>query len=146
MLRLLLPALALPGLLLMGCASTPGSTRPDGIAAYADDPRLGEPVDRICFASNISGFSMNTRRSVVLHEGRKHYMVEVFGACPDLEYAQSIGVSSVTGCVTIGDSLIIGSTFGPESIGSRRCSIKEIRAWDPRAEAAEETEEKDPGT
>ena len=121
-------------LALAACQSIPGNPSPSGMAAYADDPRLGEPVDRICFASSIDGFSNNERNTVVLREGRDEYMVEVFGACPDLEYAYSIGIDAVTGCVTRSDAIIVGHVPGGTGIGPQRCLIKDIRKWDPKAE------------
>ncbi|OYW87517.1 MAG: hypothetical protein B7Z22_04310 [Hyphomonas sp. 32-62-5] len=121
-------------LALAACQSIPGNPSPSGMAAYADDPRLGEPVDRICFASSIDGFSNNERNTVVLREGRDEYMVEVFGACPDLEYAHSIGIDAVTGCVTRSDAIIVGHVPGGTGIGPQRCLIKDIRKWDPKAE------------
>ncbi len=121
-------------LALAACQSIPGNPSPSGMAAYADDPRLGEPVDRICFASSIDGFSNNERNTVVLREGRDEYMVEVFGACPDLEYAHSIGIDAVTGCVTRSDAIIVGHVPGGSGIGPQRCLIKDIRKWDPKAE------------
>ncbi|MBA4227023.1 MAG: hypothetical protein C0456_10365 [Hyphomonas sp.] len=120
--------------LLAACQSAPGTAKPQGIAAYADDPRLGEPVDRICFASSIDGFSNNTRNTVVLREGRDSYLVEVFGACTDLEYAQSIGIDSATGCLTKSDAIIVGYSPGGTGMGPQRCHIREIRKWDPKAE------------
>ena len=121
-------------LTLAACQSIPGNPSPSGMAAYADDPRLGEPVDRICFAFSIDGFSNNERNTVVLREGRDEYMVEVFGACPDLEYAQSIGIDAVTGCVTRSDAIIVGHVPGGTGMGPQRCLIKDIRKWDPKAE------------
>ncbi|MGE6696290.1 DUF6491 family protein [Hyphomonas sp. NPDC076900] len=120
--------------LLAACQSAPGTGTPQGIAAYADDPRLGEPADRICFASSIDGFSDNKRNTVILREGRDEYMVEVFGACPDLEYAQSIGIDSATGCLTRSDALIVGHSLGGTGMGPQRCLIREIRKWDRKAE------------
>lgn len=122
--------------LLAACGSLPGESRPDGMARYAEDVRLGEPVDRICFASTVDGFSMNTRRTVVLHRGSKRYMVEVQGACPDLEFAHGIGLASPTGCLQRMDSIMVTNTIGPAGPGirSQRCQIREIREWNPRAE------------
>ncbi len=125
---------------LAACQSTPGSQSPKGIAALADDPRLGEPVDRICFASSIDGFSNNERSTVVLREGRDEYIVEVFGSCPDLEYAQTIALDSTTSCLTRADAILVGHTPGGSGMGPQRCTIKEIRKWDPKAEKTEKAE------
>jgi hypothetical protein len=127
------------GFLLAACAGLPGEPRPDGMARYSDDPRLGEVVDRVCFTSTIDGFSMNTRRTVLLHRGSQRYMVEVFGACPDLEFAHTIGLVSPGSCLQRMDSIIVTNTIGPAGPGfrSQRCQINEIRAWNPRATAQE---------
>lgn len=121
------------------CANgLPGQPPSSGMARFVDDPRLGEPVSSICFASNIDGFSMNQRDTVLLHEGRDRFMVEVFGTCPDLEFAQTIGVDTSASCLSKGDALIVGDTFGGSTMGPRRCVVREIRAWDPKASAPEE--------
>lgn len=122
---------------LTACATPTGEPRVRGIEAYADDPRLGEETNRICFASNIDGFSMNERETVLLHEGRDRYMVEVTAGCAELDYATAIGIDSTSNCVTPGDSIIVsqalGGTFAPQ-----RCMIREIHLWDPKAEKPEE--------
>ena len=40
---------------------------------FADDPRRGEQVKRLCFASQIDGFGETTKRAVVVREGRHQY-------------------------------------------------------------------------
>lgn len=117
---------------LASCASGPAEPRKQSIADYAGDPRLGEETKRICFSSNIDGFSLNERRTVVLHEGRDRYMVEVTAGCPDLEYAEAIAVDSATGCLTPGDAIIVARTLG-DSFGNNRCLITEMREWDEKA-------------
>lgn len=132
--------LALPMILLAtACVSgLPGKAPASGLAQFADDPRLGEPVASICFASNIDGFSMNRRNTVVLHEGRDHFMVEVFGTCPDLEFAQTIGIGATGACLSKGDAILVSDTLGGSAMGPRRCVVREIRAWNPKAASEEE--------
>ena len=101
--RIVLAAIA--AATLAGCATETAEPRLRGLDQYADDPRLGEKTDRVCFAASIDGFSENERTTVVLHEGRDRYMVEVSGACFDLDNAESIAVDSATGCLTPGDSI-----------------------------------------
>ncbi|KCZ87873.1 hypothetical protein HHI_15518 [Hyphomonas hirschiana VP5] len=126
--------------LLAACASAPGEARPRGVAAYADDARLGEKVSNVCFASSIDGFSLNERDTVVLREGRKEYLVEVFGNCLDLESAMTIGIDSATSCLSKGDALIVSTSLTGSDIGlgPQRCMIQDIYAWNPDAEAAAE--------
>ena len=125
---------------LAACASAPGETKPRGVAAYADDARLGEKISNACFASNIDGFSMNTRDTVVLRDGNREYMVEVLGNCLELDNAVTIGIDARTSCLSRSDYLIVSSSLtgnGP-GLGPQRCMIKEIYAWDSDAEAPEE--------
>lgn len=138
----LLP-LSLCALLLSGCQSAGSGNQPEGIAAYAGDPRLGERTDRICFASGIDSFSMNRDRSLVLRRGMDEFLVEVYGPCPELAYAQTIGIGSVTGCLSRGDRLIVSSSLqgaGGSGIGPDRCVIREIHAWNSRADEPEADE------
>ncbi len=125
------------------CTTGPAEPRLRGLEKYADDPRLGPEKRSICFASNIDGFSMNERETVVLHEGRDRYMVEVTAGCSDLNNAESIAVDSSGGCLTPGDSIIVARTMG-DSFGSNRCMIREIREWNPKAEKPAETAEENP--
>ncbi len=133
--RLTLTVLAAAAL--ASCATAPGEARQSGFDKYAGDPRLGEETKKICFASSIDGFSHNERRTVVLHEGRDRFMVEVTGACFDLDSAESIAIDSSTGCLTPGDSIIVARAFG-DTTGPNRCMIREIRKWDPKATTAPE--------
>jgi len=122
--------------LLAACAAVPGEARLRGIEKYADDPRLGEAIDRICFASTIDGFSLNGRETVLLHDGRDRYMVEVSAGCLDLEFAQTLALDSTLSCLSRGDALIVSHASGG-SFGPQRCLIREIRKWDPKAGQAD---------
>lgn len=126
------------------CASTAAESDSDkGIAAFNEDPRLGEEVKKICFNRNIDGFSNATRHTVVLGAGpSKDYIVEVSGVCPTLRFAQSIAIDSSLSCVTRGDYLLVsdsafslndGSGMGPD-----RCLINKIHKWDKRVEENEQ--------
>ena len=133
----------LTALTLGACTTAPAEPRLRGLEKYADDPRLGPEKKSFCFASNIDGFSMNERASVVLHEGRERYMVEVTAGCMDLDFAESIAIDSSGGCVTPGDSIIVARTLG-DSFGSNRCMIREIREWNPKAGKSEAEAEENP--
>ncbi|PKP82357.1 MAG: hypothetical protein CVT79_05355 [Alphaproteobacteria bacterium HGW-Alphaproteobacteria-18] len=129
-------------IVLASCTSMPGKPVPRGIAAYEGDPRLGEPANSICFASTIDGFSANKDRTVILRDGRKEYLVEVLGACPELEFAQAIGIDARTSCLTRSDALIVSSSLMGQTttVGPNRCLIKDIYTWNSKAEAKEDAE------
>lgn len=135
------PALIAASLFVVAaCASTAESdNKAKGIAAFKDDARLGEKVDKICFNRNIDGFSNNERKTVVLTSGvNKDYIVEVRGVCLNLSHAQSIGIDSTLSCVRRGDYLIVSdSAFSLNDgagIGPDRCLIDRIHKWDKKAE------------
>jgi len=128
---------------LVACSTAPAEPRLRGLEKYAGDPRLGPETRSVCFASNIDGFSLNERETVVLQEGRDQYMVEVTAGCTDLEIAETIAVDAHGGCLTPGDSIIVARTLG-DSFGSNRCLIREIREWNPKAGKPAETAGENP--
>ncbi|MEZ6000764.1 DUF6491 family protein [Hyphomonas sp.] len=134
-------------LVLAGCASTDGAERkPTGIEKYADDPRLGEEVDRICFANNIDSFGNNTRDTFTVREGRDHYLIEVFGTCTPLEHAVTMRIGASTGCLTNGDSVIVSDSLTirrDQPFSTARCVVKSMHKWDPKAEKADDTTDTD---
>lgn len=130
--------------LLSACAAAANGgmadKEPAGVAKFAGDPRLGEKVDRMCFASNVDSFSQNTRDTVVLElSPGKDFLVET-SACFDLNRAQSVALDAHSSCVTRGDKLLVSdSAFGLESstgFGSGSCIIKGIYAWNEKAAEA----------
>ncbi len=120
---------------LAACATGPADQSPP--EAYADDPRLGERVDRICFGRSIRGFGETTRRTIVLNAGvNEHYLVETFGTCQDLDWARSVSFDQYSSCLSESDSIIpYDSAFGPRQNGfpAQRCQIKAIYEWNPDA-------------
>lgn len=137
--------------LLSACATaasggdlTASSEKPlRGVAAFADDPRLGEEVKSACFASSIDGFRDNTRETVVLEVSpSRDVLVDVGRGCSDMVDAATIGLASHSLCLRKGDRLLVSdSFFGLSQSGGRpadRCLIRGIYAWDE--DAAEATE------
>lgn len=118
---------------------------------FANDIRRGEEVDRVCFASNIDSFGETTRRAVVVREGRDRYLIETFGGCFDLDWAQSLAIDSFTSCLSKGDRIFASdSAFGFEKQDLRQsCRVKAIYAWDPdaaeKAAAADDASEDEAG-
>lgn len=149
--RLFLLSLTAP-MLLAACSTTENrADRPKGAERYADDPRLGAPVDRICFASTIDGFGETTRDTVIVREGRDHYLIETFAACTPLDDAMQIGFDGTGGCLSKGDRLIVSSSFFPvrenHPFETQKCLVKAIYKWDkdatdePATESSGDSEE-----
>lgn len=134
-----LTAILAAGAFMAGCASTTGASDDDRIAA--DDPRLGERVNNICFARSIDRFSTVSDRQVILQTGpNREYLVET-GACFQLDRAQRIGLDNSSGCVSRGDILIVSEQIFGNSAGAAapdRCFIQAIYEWNPDAGAGED--------
>lgn len=117
--------------------------------ALADkDPRLGDQVDRICFAGNISSWreTDDGRKAVLLRSrvNRWHY-VRLSGACSrsDIRFAQSIALDrrpAGGGCLTRGDNILFfDSAFGPSRDDIvARCTVTGIYDWDDDAGAEDD--------
>jgi Family of unknown function (DUF6491) len=143
--RLFILSLAAPALLTACATSGEHEDRPKGVAKYADDPRLGEEVDRICFASTIDGFGNTTRDTFTVREGRDHYLIEVMGSCAPLDGAMRIGLDATGSCLGRHDAVIVSDSiadFGdPAPFSTQRCLVKSLHKWDPKAKAEESVEE-----
>lgn len=133
------------GLAAAACSTAPQPSAETATLAAAEtpDPRLGERVDKICFTRNIDSFQETTRNSVIVRVGvNDFYLVETFGPCFDLNFAQSIGFESRTGsCLRRTDRLSVSdSAFGLHrsgGLGPQRCQIRAIYEWDPEAAAGD---------
>ena len=110
-------------------------------AVFANDARRGAQVDRVCFASNIDSFGETTKRAVVIREGRDRYLVETFGGCFDLDWAQSLALDTFSSCLSKGDKIVASDSafgFDKNDIGRQSCTVKAIYQWDPDAESSDE--------
>jgi len=132
--------------LFAACATTNSDT-PKGAAKFAEDPRLGEKVDRICFKRSIDGFSQNDRDTVVVTaRANDTYLIEVRGGCQNLRHAQSLAIDSALSCVDRFDSLIVSTSafsLNDNHSGPERCFIKSIYEWDEKAKKNEDDEPED---
>ena len=95
------------------------------------NPRQGEEVRQICFASSINGWREvdGERSSVILTKGvSEEYKLDLSGIC-DLTYAFNSIATRTRGssCLTRGDDII----FNDGLSGISRCMIKNIYKWDP---------------
>lgn len=132
-------------LLLTGCETTSTNENGEkplrGIAALKDDARLGEKVNRICFARQIDGFRAATKNTVIVESGlRKEFIIETFGGCSNLRDAQGISLPTGFSCLSDKDSIIVhDSVFKTETtpFSNQRCSIKSIHRWNEKPDAVD---------
>ena len=105
------------------------------------NPRQGEEVRQICFASSINGWREvdGERSSVILTKGvSEEYKLDLSGIC-DLTYAFNSIATRTRGssCLTRGDDIIFNNGLS----GINRCMIKKIYTWNPVEEAEAGTNE-----
>lgn len=98
--------------LLAGCATGPKLSYTE----YA-----GEPVKSF-YMSDFDGWSAVSKDQLVVHAGmNKAYLLSVSGYCPDLQFANTIAVTSTANTV---------DKFEKVLVGRDRCLISEIRPID----------------
>jgi uncharacterized protein YceK len=115
-----LVALVIAAGLLAGCAST---------LAHINAPKLdyreyaGEPVKSFDM-HNFDGWSAVSKDQLVVWSGiNEAYLIKVTGYCPDLMFANAIGVTSTAGNVDKFEKVIVGHD---------KCFINEIRPIDTK--------------
>ncbi len=97
---------------LAGCATGPKLS----YAEYA-----GEPVKSF-YMNDFDGWSAVSKDQLVVHAGlNKSYLLTVNGYCPDLQFANTIAVTSTANTVDRFEKVIVGRD---------RCLIGEIRPID----------------
>ncbi|MEZ5947413.1 MAG: DUF6491 family protein [Hyphomonas sp.] len=136
---------------LAGCTSTAAggnsTANARGVEKFADDPRLGEEVNQICFASAIDSFGNTTRDTLTVREGGDDYLITVFPGCTNLDVAQSIALESRMSCLSTGDHIVVSDSMLPsghdrhDPFAFQRCTVNGIYKWDPKAEKAPASEE-----
>jgi hypothetical protein len=107
------------------------------------DPRIGEEVNSICFASTINGWrSIKGEDDAVLLERGVNdwYKVSLSGACDERLFRSAIAIGLESrpggGCVSRGDVIIVEDTPG----FTRRCMITRMYKWDEEAAKEDEAE------
>ena len=133
---------ALSAAAILGACATGRMSTEERFAKFADDPRLGEQVDKICFSGSIDGFRDNTRDSVILTRGvRDDYLVFVDG-CPAMSRALSLRTESIGSCLRKRDWIITSDNgfgmTGNDQIGTNQCQIESIYKWNKKAGEASE--------
>lgn len=132
---LILPFAAV-ALLAAGCqSSSESAARQDDEIARLTAARQGAEVDRICFASNINGWSPLGRDAVLLERGvNDWFKVELTGTC-DPEWAfNTIALRSRpagSSCLTRGDRITTDDQTVPGV-----CYVDRIYEWDETREPA----------
>lgn len=109
-------------ILTAGCAGTD-----------SDDPNSAQAAERPaprCFsARNARNFRVVDSRTVNLRVGRHVYRLDLFGACPDVSWTNSLalvtsgGSSNVCTGRGLGTSIVVRGSTGPQ-----RCAIQSITA------------------
>jgi hypothetical protein len=99
-------------------------------AAPAKAPRA-HTGPRECFQiAAVSGYSHARNNRLYVHTGpRQTYLFQTMGPCPDLDFAENIGLDPATAgpiCTGIDVDLIVPSTIGPH-----RCPVAMIRKLAP---------------
>lgn len=113
--------IALAALVAAGCAGGLRRNSDDQAIAYLD--YAGDPV-RGFTSFRLQSWQPLSRTRLVLWNGvNEAYLVTVWDGCTDLQFAQSIHVSSTGSQIT---------TFDHVNVGRDRCPISEIRPVDVR--------------
>ena len=102
-------------------ACSPGLTRmhSDDALRYAD--YVGPPVEEFT-AFRFDGWEAVGRNKLVIWTGiNQAYLVTVWDSCPDLMFAQRVGITSNGHMVSRLDSVLVGR---------EKCPIKEVRPID----------------
>jgi len=122
---------------MVGCATTQQQPRrtlsaADGFTALKNDIRIGERVNRICFAGQINEHRGKTIDTVIVKSGlNREFILETAGTCANLKDAQSVELEDGFSCLAQSDSLLVyGSASNPDSpFSEERCTINSIHRW-----------------
>ena len=119
--KTLLLAAATAAIALTGCAST---------LKKLSEPKLdyreyaGEPVKSFDMHNYDGGWSAVSKDQLVVWAGiNEAYLIKVAGYCPDLQFANAIGVTETAGTVDKFEKVIVGRD---------KCLIEEIRPIDTK--------------
>jgi len=128
------------------CETPTAQITPRGIERFADDPQLGEKVERVCFGEQVDAFRRPDRESVILRKGRTEYILEVRRSCSELESAGMIGLERNEFCLGTGETLLVSQTsnFGDARLGPQRCEIIDVRRWHHKRKEAPKPAEENP--
>lgn len=118
--------LVLTALLTSACGALQRNEKEPVLAKY--EPYIGEPI-RGFTSFRLSSWQSVSRTQLILWTGvNEAYLVTVWDTCPDLQFTETIRVTSTTSEI---------STFDQVLVGSDRCQIQHIQPIDVRRMRAE---------
>lgn len=134
--RLHFPLLACALLLMAGCASTPSLSDAQERALY--DAHAGAPVDKFRYFGSFNSWTeLGDDALVVWTRPSEAWLLDLYGPCPDLEFAHTISVSSTFNMVSARLDSITAHANNSMQIP---CRIQQIRPVDVEALRAAQRE------
>ena len=115
-------ASVLAALLAGGCASMGQRDRGERLLA-SYEPYLGEPIQSFTALQHDSWLALNRTQLVLWTTINDAYLLTITNNCPELPFADYVGVTSTTSQITTFDSVIVRGN---------RCPIEQIRPIDVR--------------
>lgn len=120
--------------LVAACASNPRMTPAERLEFYRS--HAGEPVRSISIQSRLWGWrSLGDSALTVWTRSDRGFLLELFGRCPEMPFAHSIGLTNRGGLVSAGfDSVVVPRRPGTGAASSANinCRIRTIRPLDTR--------------
>ncbi len=122
---------------LAGCASTPKMTDAQRLELFR--AHAGAPVKTFSFFGSLNGWTeLGDSALAVSTKPNEAYLLELYGPCPDLDFAQAIAVSSQMSQVSAGFDKVTPLVSG--GVGRIPCRIQTIRPLDVKALKAAQQE------
>ncbi len=126
--------LAFAGLASTGCASTPAVRDAERLTLYRN--HSGEPVNGFQYYGRFSSWTPLGDSAVAIWVGpSRAWLLDLYGPCSDLDFANAISLSSNTGRVSARFDSVRVHQRGMQTIP---CRIKEIRPLNVKALRADE--------
>lgn len=115
-------ALTLMTFVATACASGLQRSKGDEVLAQYDG-YVGEPIRNFSAMSTRSWQPVSRDQLILWTDMNNAYLITVAGSCPDLQFVNSVSVTSTASTI---------SNFDLVRVGRDRCPIKEIRPIDIR--------------
>lgn len=121
---------------IIGAAALAALLALSAMPSAAQSPKAAAKPRQSCFwTQSVNNFAAPDDRNVYIRVGVKDvYHMEIFGSCPDIDWAQRValvsrGSSSI--CEGMDAELVTGSPIGPQ-----RCPVRSIQKLTPAEVAA----------